>query len=66
MRKKRSDAGSKRPRKLDTNSTTAAAGPLVPEPEKTETSTIALKADDATPPQLQDSTQELEVEAHPS
>ena len=66
-RKKRSDAGSKRPRKPATGSATgAAARQLVPELQTTDTGAIAPNADAAAPDQVQDSQSELETEAHPS
>jgi hypothetical protein len=66
-RKKRSDTGSKRARKPDTSSATgAAARQMVPELQTTDTGAIALNADAGAPDQLQESSSELETEAHPS
>ena len=66
-RKKRSDAGSKRARKADTGSATgAAARQVVPDLQTTDTGAIALNADAGAPDQLQESSSELETEAHPS
>jgi hypothetical protein len=66
-RKKRSDAGSKRPRKPDASSATdAAPRQLVPELQSTDTSVVALSADAGAPDQPQDSPSKQETAAHPS
>jgi hypothetical protein len=66
-RKKRSDAGSKRPRKPVTSSTTATVpGQLIPELQSTDTGVMGLSAEADSPAQLQDSQSDVEAEAHPS
>jgi hypothetical protein len=66
-RKKRSDAGCKRARKPGTSSSTGSvAGQLVPELQSTDTGVIALSGNVGSRDQLQESSSELETEAHPS
>jgi hypothetical protein len=66
-RKKRSDAGMKRPRKpAATTVPVAVEGEFVPVVQSTDTSVIALNAPAGAPAQLEGSPSELEAEAHPS